>query len=367
MSVDDRAFNARQFVWSMVLFIALSAVMVSVLRVMRAQNVSKAFLAALSLILGVGGIWMLFYLLNRLIRSLGVRAYTTLVPYVFILPALTFLSFYLFYPIIRTIILSLYDRTGENFVGLANYVEVFTNPDTLVVLRNTFMWIVIVPSFSVTLGLLVAVMTDHLTPRWEKITKSLIFLPMAISFVGASVIWRFIYYYLPPGFPQIGLLNAITQGLGFEPKTWLTQIPWRDTIAPWFNNIFLIMIMVWLQTGFAMVILSSAVKSVPRQLIEAARVDGATEMRIFVGVTIPFITNTIITIFTTILIAVLKIFDVVFVMTSGQHDTDVIASRMYFEAFKFRNFGKGSALAVLLLIAVIPFVISNIRSLKDRA
>lgn len=364
MDVKDGAFNRSQFLVSTLLFIALSAVVVSVLQVMRAQNVPKALLAILSLLVGGGGIWILFYLLNRLTRSLGSIAYRNLLPYAFILPAVAFLGFYLFYPIVRTVILSLYDRSGDTFIGLANYANLFTDPELVIVLRNTLMWIVIVPLFSVGFGLLVAVMTDHLTPRWEKVVKSLIFLPTAISFVGASVIWRFIYYYIPPEFPQIGVLNALAQLFGIAPQAWLTQLPWRETLVPWFNNLFLIAIMVWLQTGFAMVVLSSAVKSVPRQLLEAARIDGASEMRVFFNIIIPVIRGTILTITTTILILVLKVFDIVFVMTSGQYDTDVVASRMYFEAFKFRNFGQGSALAVLLFIAVIPFVIYNVRSLK---
>ena len=367
MTSTDERFSLSRFALSVTLFVALSTTIAVMLNVMRAQNISKAFLAIFSLIIGIGGIWILFYLLNRIVGALGSRAYRGILPYVFILPAVIFLGLYLFYPIIRTIVISFYDRTATNFIGFANYSDLFTDPDTLSVFRNTLMWIIIVPLFSVTLGLLIAVMTDHLSAQWEKIVKSLIFLPMAISFVGASVIWRFVYYYLPPELQQIGLLNAIVQQIGGEPQAWLTRLPWRETVAPWFNNIFLIMIMVWLQTGFAMVVLSSAVKSVPVQLLEAARIDGAGEVRIFFGVIIPFIKDTILTITTTILILVLKVFDIVFVMTSGQHNTDVIASRMYFEAFKFRDFGKGSALAVLLFLAVIPFVISNIRSLKERA
>jgi len=363
---SNSPFNPPQFLFSLLLFILLSTSIIFVLQVMRAQNVSKALLAICSLIIGVGGIWALFYLLNRVVSALGSRVHRGILPYIFVLPAVGFLTLYLFYPIVRTIIISLYDRTATNFIGLANYVELFTDPEMLIVLRNTLMWIVMVPAFSVSLGLLVAVMSDHLQPRWEKMVKSLIFLPMAISFVGASVIWRFVYYYLPGELPQVGLLNAIVQQFGGEPQAWLTRLPWRETPFPWANNIFLIMIMVWLQTGFAMVVLSSAVKSVPKQLLEAARVDGANEVRIFFGVIIPYISNTILTVTTTILILVLKIFDIVFVMTSGQHNTDVIASRMYSEAFRFRDFGKGSALAVLLFVAVIPFIISNVRSLKGR-
>ena len=192
--------------------------------------------------------------------------------------------------------------------------------------------------------------------RYEAVAKSLIFLPLAISFVGASVIWRFVYAFSPPGRPQVGLLNAIKVGLGGEPIGWF--------IEKSINNYALIVIMIWLQTGFAMVILSAAIKGVPPETIEAARIDGAGGWQVFFRVIIPQIRGTIITVATTILIAVLKVFDVVFVMTSGQFDTEVIANRMYQEMFRFRNFGHGSALAVILLVAVIPVMVINIRNLR---
>jgi alpha-glucoside transport system permease protein len=209
----------------------------------------------------------------------------------------------------------------------------------------------------VALGLVVAVMADRLSERWEKVNKSLVFLPMAISFVGASVIWRFVYAFQPPGEPQIGLLNAIVVSAGGSPQAWWTIEPW--------NNFFLMFIMIWLQTGFAMVILSAAVKGVPRDLIDAARVDGAGEIRTFFSVTVPYIGGTILTVLTTILFLVLKIFDIVWVMTSGDFGTHIVASRFYEETFVFRNFGRGSTLAVILLIFVVPFMIRNIRQMQE--
>ncbi len=350
---------------STLLLVILIVLLVSSVGFMRDGNAPRALTAILALVIGVGGIWALFYLLNEITQGFSERVGSKILPYMFITPALLFLGLYLFYPIVRTIIISFYDRTSENFVGFANYAFIFTDPSMLIVMRNTLLWLVIAPAFSVIFGLLVAVMTDHLQPFWEKFVKSLIFLPMAISFVGASVIWRFVFYFRPEGLAQIGILNAIVTWLGAAPKAWLTQLPWQGTAVPWVNNLFLIAIMVWLQTGFAMVILSSAVKGVPPQLLEAGRVDGAGEMRIFFRIIIPYISGTLLTVTTTILILVLKIFDVVFVMTSGQYDTNVVASRMYFEAFKFRNYGRGTALAVLLFIAVLPFIYRNIRHLRQ--
>jgi len=220
------------------------------------------------------------------------------------------------------------------------------------------MWVVFVPALAVALGLLIAVMTDRLSQTMEKVTKSLIFLPLAISFVGASVIWRFVYYYQPPGSTQIGLLNAVVTALGGDPVAWLIIRPW--------NNFFLLFIMIWLQTGFAMVILSASVKGVPKDLLEAARIDGAGEIRAFFNVTVPYISGAILTVWTTILFLVLKIFDIVYVMTSGRFDTGIVASRFYQEAFIFRNFGRGSALAVFLFIVVIPFMVQNVRSMQEK-
>ena len=234
----------------------------------------------------------------------------------------------------------------------------------LLVLRNTLLWVVLVPLFSVLLGLLIAVLIDRIGRVVERIIKALIFLPMAISFVGASVIWRFVYYFQPAGYPQVGLLNAIVTALGGEPQAWLTQLPWNALGVPWMNNLFLIFIMIWLQTGFAMVILSAAVKGVPRELLEAASIDGAGEIRVFFRITIPHISPTVFTVSTTILFLVLKVFDVVFVMTSGNFDTDVVASRMYAEAFRFFDFGRGSALAVLLFIIVVPFMLRTVRRMR---
>ncbi|MFP4179517.1 MAG: carbohydrate ABC transporter permease [Spirochaetaceae bacterium] len=325
---------------------------------MRDAEVSKLIIAVVALAVGVGGVWVLFAATNNLVSILPIKFRDALRPYVFVGPAVIVLCIYIVFPAIRTIWLSFYDRTSTEFVGLQNYAFVFTNSGMMIVLRNTLLWVLIVPFFAVATGLIIAVMADRLKPSREKVVKSFIFLPLAISFVGASVIWRFVYYYQPAGYEQIGLLNAIVVAFGGEPVAWLLNRPW--------NNFFLLFIMIWLQTGFAMVIQSAAVKGVPSALMEAARIDGAGEIRIFFNVIIPYIAGTILTVLTTILFMVLKIFDIVYVMTSGNYETGIVASRMYQEAFIYRNFGRGSALAVFLFIVVIPFMIRNITQMREQ-
>lgn len=326
---------------------------------MRSEGAPKFLIAVVALIVGVGGIWALFITVDNLVAQFPVVARDFLRPYVFIVPAFLVLLVYIIYPTAKTFYVSFFDFTRgsgapANF-GFQNYVSVLHDPKLLIAFRNNLMWLILVPLFSVSFGLVIAVLVDRI--RWESMAKSLIFMPMAISFVGAAVIWRFVYYFAVWG-EQIGLLNAIVTGLGGEPIGWLRIEPW--------NNIFLITIMIWLQTGFAMVILSSAVKGVPASLMEAARIDGASEIRIFFQVIIPYVGSTILTVTTTIVILVLKVFDVVFVMTSGQFNTDVVANMMYNQMFKAGQYGRGAALAVILFLAVIPIMVRNIRNLNTR-
>jgi len=321
-----------------------------------ASNVIRILSAIAAIILGSGGIIALFYLANMAVNRLPTPARSRILPWVYMVPALAVLGAFLILPTIRTIIISFMDRRSESWVGLDNYMFAFTNSDMLIAFRNNILWLVLVTGMSVSLGLVIAVLVDKV--RYEPLAKALIFLPMAISFVGASVIWRFMYAYQPPGVEQIGLLNAIVVSLGFEPIGWLVNKA--------VNNFALIAIMIWLQTGFAMVLLSSAVKGIPKDIIEAARMDGANEFQIFWRITIPMISSTIVVVSTTIIVLVLKVFDIVFVMTGGNLDTDVIASRMIKEMFNFRNFGRGSAIAVILLLAVIPVMVANIRRFQQQ-
>ncbi|MEB3289088.1 MAG: sugar ABC transporter permease [Leptolyngbya sp.] len=321
-----------------------------------ASNIVRLLGAIAAMVVGSGGIIALFYVANLIVNRLPPRPRSRILPWVYMAPALAVLGAFLVLPTLRTLILSFMDRRSEGWVGLDNYLFAFTNPDMLIAFRNNALWLVLVTGVSVGLGLVIAVLVDRV--KYEPIAKALIFLPMAISFVGASVIWRFMYAYQPPGTDQIGLLNAIVVALGFEPIGWLVNKS--------VNNVALIVIMIWLQTGFAMVLLSSAVKGIPKDVIEAARIDGANEFQIFWRMTIPMISSTLVVVSTTIIVLVLKVFDIVFVMTGGNLDTDVIASRMIKEMFNFRNFGRGSAIAVVLLLAVIPVMVANIRRFQQQ-
>lgn len=323
---------------------------------LRDGNAPKLVMALVAIVWGVGGVAVLFVVSNWLVERLGARWRTLLQPFVFVGPALAILTWYLLLPSVRTLYYSFFNRTSTKFVGLANYVFAFTDKAMLESFRNNLLWMIVGTSLSVIFGLLIAVLADR--SKFEKIAKSLIFLPMAISFVGAGVIWRFIYYYKPPGEEQIGLLNAVVVALGGEPLAWLTLRPW--------NTFFLIAIMVWLQTGFALVVLSASLKGVPEELLEAARIDGANEIQIFFKIIIPCIQGTIVTVSTTILIATLKIFDIVFVMTNGLFGTEVMASQQYKQMFKYQDFGRGSAVAIILLIAVIPMMVYNLRQFRER-
>lgn len=271
---------------------------------------------------------------------------------------------------VRTFWISLFDRDGtgfaifeqiasEGFVGLGNYAAVFTERLMLEAFRNNIMWIIFGSTLSVVFGLVVAVLADR--SRFEKFAKSMIFLPMAISFVGASIIWNFIYEFRPAGQSQVGLLNAIVTGLGGVPRAW----PQWVEIAPW-NNLFLIIIVVWLQAGFAMVLFSAALKGIPEELMEAGRMDGVNEFQIFFRIMIPYIQGTVVTVWTTIVIFTLKIFDVVWVMTGGQFGTHVIATQFYRQAFTADNKGFGSAIAIVLLITVIPVMIYNLKQFREQ-
>ncbi len=277
-------------------------------------------------------------------------------PWLWILPAVVLVAVFLLYPVIYTAWLSLLDPSSTQFVALDNYRIIFTNNLFLQVLRNNIIWLVLGTVFTVFLGLVIAVLVDR--TRIESLAKAAIFIPMAISFVGAGVIWKFVYAYNPPGTDQIGLLNAIVTKLGGQPQAWLT--------SPGINNIALIVIYVWIWTGFCMVILSAALKSIPSDVLEAARVDGASEINIFFRVIVPLISPTIAVVATTMVINLLKIFDIIYVTTGGNYGTDVVALEYYVQAFNFNDFGVSSALAVILLLAIIPVMIFNIRRFREQ-
>jgi alpha-glucoside transport system permease protein len=314
----------------------------------------------LAIAAGVGGVIVFFWALNAAVERLPPRLEQLLKPYVFVGPAIAVLALFLVFPSIRTVYVSFLDARSEDFVGLENYQVLATDPDLRSAIFNNILWIIFVPSVAVAIGLAVAVLADRLSPLWEKISKSIIFLPMAISFVGASTIWLFIYTWRPEEQAQIGLLNAIWTSFGGQPQAWL-QI---DTAR--LNSFLLMVIVMWLQAGFAMVLLSAAIKNVPEDTLEAARIDGATELQIFWRVTVPQIKTTIVVVLTTIVILVLKVFDVVFVMTGGLFETDLVAVRFIREMFSFREFGRAAAIVVVLIIATIPIMIFNIRQFREQ-
>ena len=318
----------------------------------------KLLTALVAIVVGVGGTVGLFYGLNYLVEhALPERIRNTARPWVFIGPAVLIVSLYLLFPAVDTIRRSFMDARSESFTGADNYKYLVTG-DALSTIWNNVLWIIVVPSVSVAVGLAVAVLADKLKPKWENTAKSLIFLPMAISFVGASTIWGFIYAWRAQGQPQIGILNAIWTRLGNEPVAWLNQ--------PQYNDFLLMVIMIWLQAGFAMVLLSAAIKGVPEDTIEAARIDGATEIQIFWRVVVPQIRSSILVVGTTILILVLKVFDIVLVMTGGNFGTDVVAHRFITELVNNRHNGRAAVLVVFLIVVTIPFMISNIRRFREQ-
>jgi len=314
--------------------------------------------ALLAIIGGVGVALLLYYVLNRLVEALPQKWEERLKPWVFAGVALAVIGLFLIYPAVRTFVLSFANATTTAWVGLENYTDLLSSRDFQITLGNTLLWIAVVPAVTVALGLGVAVLADRLGPQSEKLSKSIIFLPLAISGVGAATIWRFLYEARPAGEPQIGLLNAIWTAFGFDPVAWLTV----DTLR--FNSFLLMVVVIWAQVGFSMVLLSAAVKGVPVDTLEAARIDGANERQIFFKVTVPQIWGTVITVFITVLITVLKAFDIVFVMTNGNFNTDIIAVRFFNELFRNGDNGKAAAIVVMLMIAVIPVVAYQVRHFR---
>jgi alpha-glucoside transport system permease protein len=274
----------------------------------------------------------------------------------FLLPALLLLTIGLVIPFIRTTFLSLKNKNGSEFVGLENYSWIFAQPETFRVVINTLIWVVLVPTIATSIGLIYAVLVDR--ARFEAVAKSLIFMPMAISFVGASIIWKFVYAYRSEEQAQIGLLNQIVVTFGGTPQPWLLNDP--------LNTLLLIVVLIWIQAGFAMVILSAAIKAIPNDIVEAARLDGVNPWQMFWRVTMPTIRPAVIVVVVTISIGTLKVFDIVRTMTNGNFNTNVIANEMYNQAFRYGQNGQGSALAVLLFLLVVPIVIYQIRNLRKR-
>jgi len=315
------------------------------------QLFAKLLLAVIALLVGVGGIWLLFIGVGALVSLFPPKWRDRTLPWVFAGPALALLAVFLVYPAAGTIMRAFQDDLGQ--FTLENF-EVLAQPDFVQILRNNALWLFVGTGVSVFLGLVIAWLFDRV--RRESLAKTLVFLPLAISLVGASVIWGFVYAWQPAGSPQIGLLNAVVVAFGGAPIPWLQTSP---------INVFCeIAILVWLQTGFAMVVFSASIKGVPSEILEAARLDGATEIQLFRRVIVPMIRGSIVTVATTIAIVTLKIFDIVYVTTGGRFGDDVVANRMFHEIFQFFDDGRGAALATLLFIAVLPVMYLNLRNFR---
>ena len=321
----------------------------------QSNTVPRYVIAVVAIIWGVGGVGALYYVANMFVESLSTKWTTRLQPYIFVGPAVGLLAWYLAVPTVRTFVESLQTTEGgvTRFAGIENYQAVFTQRIMIQAWTNNLLWLVVGTTFTVALGLIIAMLADR--SSFERVAKSAIFLPMAISMVGAGVIWKFVL----DADPHIGLLNSAVTGLGGQAQDWIRGI------QP-YNNLFLILVMVWLQTGFAMVLISAAIKGISEDLLEAARVDGANELTIFFRIIIPSIMGTLVTVTTTTIIFTLKVFDIVMVMTGGQFGTEVIGVRFYKEMFTANNKGFGSAIAIVLLVAVIPVMVYNLREFSKR-
>ena len=317
---------------------------------LHAQTPGQKFaLMAVVIVLFVGVMSLVLWLVDR-----PRRARSWVVAAAFAGPALLLVTFGLVYPALATAKGSFYNRNGSTFVGLDNYERAFTEGDFQIVLRNTVVWVVLVPVLSTIVGLVYAVLVDR--TRFEKLAKTLVFLPMAISMVGASIIWKFIYEYRGGGNEQIGLLNQVLDWMGFEPQQFLLNSP--------LNTLFLIAVMVWIQTGFAMTVLSASIKAIPDDIVEAARLDGLAGFGMFRHITVPSIRPALVVVVTTIAMGTLKVFDIVRTMTGGNYQTSVVANEFYTQSFRMNDKGMGAALAVILFVLVVPLIVYNVRQMR---
>lgn len=316
------------------------------------------FTALQAVIAGIAITALLYFLLNKLIHQFPERVKRRVEPYIFIGPVLLLIGLFVIWPTLQSIRLSFMEEAidgSTTWVGFQNFRDLFAEeyfPDMII---NNLMWIAIVPILTVVLGLAIAQFANNVGPRQEKIFKSIFFMPMTISFVSAAVIWRYIYAYAPEGNSQIGILNAIWTALGGEPQTWFQIEAFK------LNNILLMIILIWLSAGYAMVLLSAAIKSVPEDTLEAGRVDGASTSQIFFKIILPQIWPTAIAVFITVLIGAMKVFDIVLAMTGGNYNTTVLAQTFYLEYFIYGNTGKAMAAVVILILAIVPVMVYQVR------
>jgi len=319
---------------------------------------SKILIGLLALVVGLAGAFLFFYFVNMFVEGLPGRLSRGVMPYAFLLPGMSLIGLMLLYPTVQTINYAFANADSTAYVGLQNFRDIFNSAEFWEAIFNNALWLIIVPAVTVFFGVIVAVLADRLSARGEKVTKSFVFLPMAISFVGASVIWSLVYAYDPPNEAPTGALNAVWRLFGGEPQTWLSISTLR------LNSILLMVILIWLQVGFAMILLSSAIKGVPEDTLEAARIDGASEFKIFTRVVIPQILGTIITVFITVVILVLKVFDIVYALTDGRDKTQVIANLFFAELFRNSQAGQAAAIVVVLLVLILPVLIYQVRHFR---
>ena len=296
--------------------------------------------------------WFIFFLVHRLPE----KAERRVTPYVFIGPVLFLVTSFIIYPAVQTIKLSFMDSWSTEWVGLENYKYIVTDKDFLITISNNFLWIAIVPISSLTIGLAMAVFSNEVGKYRERIFKSIVFLPMAISFVSAASIWSFAYAYKPGEGEQIGMFNAFWTWLGNEPVAWMATSDFK------LNSLLMMIVVLWGGAGFSTVLLSAAIKSVPEETIEAAKIDGASTRQIFFRVTLPQIRSTAVAVFVTSAIGVMKIFDIVYAMTSGNNDTNVLGMAFIRQYFAYNEAGRASAVVVILMILIIPVMIYQVYS-----
>jgi alpha-glucoside transport system permease protein len=320
--------------------------------------VSQVLSTVLTVVAGIATALAVYWVLNKLAESLPGRWENRIKPYLYVAPAVAAIGVYLVYPTAVTIVDSLKSSDSSHFVGLDNFGKLLGTPAFRQTLLNSLLWIAVVPAACIVVGLVVAALADRLSPRAEKAAKTIVFMPMAISAVGSATVWRFMYATQPAGTPQTGLLNGIVTALGHDPVPWLQQSTLHS------NSLLLMVMLLWGQAGFSMVLLSAAIKGVPTETLEAARLDGAGEMMIFRRVILPQIRGTLITVFVTVLITVMKIFDVIYVTTNGAFNTNVVGLEFFNQLYTNYNYGYASAIVVMLLIAIVPIMIYQIRHFR---
>lgn len=314
--------------------------------------------ALLSVAAGVAAAIAIFFILDRLCNLLPEQWAKRLRPFAYILPAFGAITFFLIYPTIQTLYFSFFNASSTSFVGVENYQDLFTSSAFRSAFFNTILWVLLVPAVTVVIGLMVAVLVDKLRANGEKTAKTIIFMPMAISAVGAATVWRLVYAANPPTQEQIGLLNAVWTAFGADPVAWL-QISQAHL-----NSILIMVTFMWAQVGFSMVLLSAAIKGVPVETLEAGRIDGASEPKIFRRIVVPQIWPTIVTVFVTVTIGTMKVFDIVYVMTNGNFNTSVVGLEFFNQLYTNFNNGTAAAIVVVLIIAITPIMVYQVRNFR---